>query len=176
MPIDPVGPSHSVHPSDDDYSSSEDSTRPPRTQDRTDRLNAQANAILADLCARRRDNPESHGNLTTRRASTLLGIYENRANAGRMSQVQYLQAADYLRRLTSPETEGEDLSSPQPMLSPQQRAFLEGRFPPNLFSRHTRMDENIEFISLTGQGSMVYDPYTSRLSPLHDVDQALRPR
>ncbi|WP_159088070.1 hypothetical protein, partial [Xanthomonas fragariae] len=78
--------SYSVHPSDDDYSSSEESTSPQRTQERTTRLNAKADTILADLPTQRGSNSPRYNNLTHARDLTLLDIYRNRADAGSITQ------------------------------------------------------------------------------------------
>lgn len=177
MPMRPnsISSSHSAPPSDDDYSSSDESESSQRTQESTARLNAQADSIFDDLPTRRGSNPPRHTNLTHRRASTLLGIYENRANASAITQAQYMEAASYLQRL-SVTPEAEVISDLQPTLTPEQQALIESRFPTNLYQHHLRMDGQIEITSYTGQGSMLYDPDTSQFSPLHDVDQSLRPR
>ncbi|SMR03208.1 hypothetical protein PD5205_01905 [Xanthomonas fragariae] len=116
-----IGSSHSPHPSDDDYSSSEESTRPQRTQERTARLNVQSDGILADLPTRRGSNSPRHTNLTHARASTLPGIYENQANSGSIVQGQFIEAANHLQRLylqpLAVPPEAEDMGHPEPTLT-----------------------------------------------------------
>ncbi len=190
-----ISSSHSAHPSDDDYSSSEEPTRPQRTQERTARLNAQADGILADLPTRRGSNSPRHTNLTRRRALRLLNVLEERAQSSSIPEGQLVDAADYLRDLSRPPEAG-GMSDPEPTLTaeqqsfvermlpadvygalaPQQRWFIAINYPPQLYQQHLRVGGQIELTGHSCQPSMLYDPDTSQLTPLVDVSYSLLPR